>query len=78
MKQEGAPARITEYTLTPERDKKARALSAVHLRMLVVNLIYGLVVLLVVLRLKLAPKFRDIAEKVSETCSAAPARRAPR
>ncbi len=65
MKQEAAPARITEYTLPPERDKKARALSAVHLRMLVVNLIYGLVVLLVVLRLKLAPKFRDIAEKVS-------------
>ncbi len=65
MKQEAAPARITEYTLSPERDKKARALSAVHLRMLVVNLIYGLVVLLVVLRLKLAPKFRDIAEKVS-------------
>jgi STE24 endopeptidase len=65
MKQDAAPSRITEYTLPPDRDKKARALSAVHLRMLVVNLVYGLVVLLVVLRLKLAQKFRAIAEKVS-------------
>lgn len=60
-----APARITAYTLPPERDKKARAISKVRLRMLIVNLIYGLVVLLVILRWKLAPKFRDVAERAS-------------
>jgi STE24 endopeptidase len=65
MKQDAAPTRITEYTLPPDRDRKARALSKVHLLMLVVNLIYGLVVLLIVLQLKFAPKFRDIAEKVT-------------
>ncbi len=64
-RQNGAETRITAYTLPLERDKKARALSKVHLRMLIVNLVYGIVVLLVVLRWKLAPKFRDMAEKVS-------------
>jgi STE24 endopeptidase len=58
-------ARITAYTLPPDRDKKARAISKVRLRMLIVNLIYGIVVLLVILRWKLAPKFRDVAEKAS-------------
>ncbi len=57
--------RITAYTLPPDRDKKARAISKVRLRMLVVNLIYGIVVLLVILRWRLAPKFRDVAEKAS-------------
>jgi STE24 endopeptidase len=56
---------ITAYTLPPDRDKKARAISKVRLRMLIVNLIYGIVVLLVILRWKLAPKFRDVAEKTS-------------
>ena len=64
-RQNGTETRITAYTLPPERDKKARALSKVHLRMLIVNLVYGIVVLLVILRWKLAPKFRDMAEKVS-------------
>jgi Zn-dependent protease with chaperone function len=64
-KQDLEPARITRYTLSPDRDKKARALSAVRLRMLIVNLIYGLVVLLLVLRWRLAPKFRDVAERAS-------------
>jgi len=51
--------------LPPERDKKARALSKVRLRLALVNLVYGLVVLLLVLRWKLAPKFRDLAERMS-------------
>ncbi len=57
--------RITAYTLSPDRDKKARALSKVRLRMLIVELVYGIVVLLLVLRWKWAPKFRDLAEKLS-------------
>ena len=63
--QDSTPARITSYTLPPDRDKKARAMSTVRLRMGIVGLIYGLVVLLLVLYWRLAPKFRDVAEKVS-------------
>jgi STE24 endopeptidase len=57
--------RITRYTLTPEREAKARAIAKVRLRMIFVGMVYGLVVLLVVLRWKLAAKYRDAAEKVS-------------
>jgi len=59
------PERITKYTLPPEREQKARALSKVRLRLYVVNTIYGLMVLLVVLWWKLAPKYRDMAERFS-------------
>lgn len=61
----GPEPRITKFTLSPERDKKARAISKVRLRLAIVNLIYGLIVLLLVLRWRLAPKFRDLAERVS-------------
>lgn len=65
----GAPStgqeRITRYTLPPERDKKARALSKVRLRTMLAELVYGLIVLLVVLWWKLGAKYRDMAEKVS-------------
>jgi Zn-dependent protease with chaperone function len=57
--------RITHYTLPPDRDQKARAISKVRLRLYVVGLIYGFVVLLLVLRWKLGPKYRDIAERLS-------------
>jgi Zn-dependent protease with chaperone function len=63
--QPAAPPRITAYALPPDRDKKARALSKVRLRLYIVNLVYGLVVLLLLLRWRLAPKYRDAAEKVS-------------
>lgn len=58
-------ARVTAYTLPPEREKKARAISKVRLRVIIADLVYGLVTLLLVLRWKLGPKYRDIAEKVS-------------
>jgi Zn-dependent protease with chaperone function len=57
--------RIMAYTLPPDRDKKARAISKVRLRMVILNLVYGLAVLLVVLWWKIAAKYRDVAEKVS-------------
>ncbi|MGA2810795.1 MAG: M48 family metallopeptidase [Candidatus Acidiferrum sp.] len=57
--------RITAYTLPPDRDQKARALSKVRLRLLIVNLVYGIVVLLLVLWWRWAPKFRDMAEGAS-------------
>ena len=52
-----AAPRITAYTLPPDRDQKARALRKVRLRLLIVNLVYGIVVLLLVLWWKWAPKF---------------------
>lgn len=61
-----APApRVAAYTLSPERDRKARAISKVRLRLLIVDLLYGLAILVVVLRWKVAAKYRDIAENVS-------------
>jgi STE24 endopeptidase len=57
--------RITHYTLTPEREAKAVALAKVRRRMIFVNTAYGLIVLLLVLWWRLAPKYRDAAEKVS-------------
>ncbi len=63
--QADAQTRITVYTLPPDRDKKARALSKTRLRILIVEMVYGLVVLLLVLRWKWAARFRDVAERVS-------------
>lgn len=63
--QSGQPQRITAYTLPPDREQKARALSKVRLRLLLLNFVYGLVVLWVVLRWRLSAKYRDVAEKTS-------------
>jgi len=60
-----ATPRITAYTLSPDRDKKARALSKVRLRSTLVDLVYGFIILLLVLWWKLAPKYRDLAERAS-------------
>jgi Zn-dependent protease with chaperone function len=57
--------RITHYTLPPEREQKARAISKVRFRLYIVNTIYGFLVLLVILWGKLAPKYRDLAERFS-------------
>jgi STE24 endopeptidase len=62
-RQNQQPAPITHYTLPPDRDAKARALAKVRLRTRFVELFYGLIVLLLVLWWKLAPKYRDWAEK---------------
>jgi Zn-dependent protease with chaperone function len=60
------PARkITAYTLPPDRDHQARHLAKLGFTMFFVDLIYGLILLLLVLRWKLASKYRDLAERVS-------------
>jgi STE24 endopeptidase len=59
------PARITGYTLPPEREAKARAIAKTSLRILVVDFIYGLIVLLLILRWKVAARYRDVAERSS-------------
>lgn len=63
--QNAQPATITHYTLPPDRDAKARALAKVRLRMRFAELFYGLLVLLLVLWWKLAPEYRDWAEKAT-------------
>jgi STE24 endopeptidase len=57
--------KITRYSLPPDREAKALALAKVRRRMIFVNTAYGLIVLLLVLWWRLAPKYRDAAEKFS-------------
>jgi STE24 endopeptidase len=57
--------RITAYTLPPDRDRKARAISKIRLITIILDLTYGFLILLLILRAKLAPKYRDLAEKFS-------------
>ena len=56
---------ITEYAPSPEQDAKAVAYSSENYRHYFVNACYALVVFLLVLRFRIAPKFRDWAERVS-------------
>jgi len=59
------PQKITAYTLAPDRYQKARELSRIYFRFRIIGIIYGLVVLWLILRWKLAPKYRDWAERSS-------------
>jgi STE24 endopeptidase len=59
------PRRITAYTLPPELYKKTERLSRIRLAFILIGTIYGLIVLSLILRLKLAPKYRDWAERTS-------------
>jgi STE24 endopeptidase len=55
--------KITAYTLPPDLYKKAKALSRTRFRFDIISFFYGLLVLWIILHWKLAPKFRDTAEK---------------
>jgi STE24 endopeptidase len=57
--------KVTAYTLPPELYKKAHDLGRIHFHFALIGFFYGLVVLWIVLRLRLAPKYRDWAERVS-------------
>jgi Zn-dependent protease with chaperone function len=57
--------KVTAYTLPPETYKKARDLSRIHFRFALISFAYGLFVLWLILQLRLAPKYRDWAEKFS-------------
>jgi STE24 endopeptidase len=57
--------KVTAYTLPPETYKKARELSQIHFRMALIGFVYGLFILWLVLQLRLAPKYRDWAERIS-------------
>ncbi len=57
--------KVTAYTLSPELYQKAHNLGRIHFRFQLISFAYGLVVLWLILRWKLAPKYRDWAERFS-------------
>ena len=57
--------KITAYTLPPDLYRKAKALSRTRFRFNLIDVFYGLFILWLILHWKLAPKFRDAAERVS-------------
>jgi len=63
--QEPQPAAPQGYTLPPEKYEKAVAYSRASYRLYFIDFAYGLLILLVVLGLRWAPKFRDWAERAS-------------
>jgi STE24 endopeptidase len=60
-----AEKKITAYTLPPDRYKKAHDRSRIHFHLALIGFVYGLVVLWLILRWKLAAKYRDWAERSS-------------
>jgi Zn-dependent protease with chaperone function len=56
---------ITDYQLPPDTLKKSEALYRTALVMLVIGTAYGFAVLLLVLAARIAPRYRDLAERVS-------------
>jgi len=53
------------YTLPPDKLEKAIALSRARNWLYFIDIAYGLFILLLILRLRIAPRFRDVAERVS-------------
>jgi STE24 endopeptidase len=63
---QGAPTTQTaEYTLPPDKLAKSKALYDLSGKLRIIGTVYGLLVLLALLYLGIAAKFRDWAEKVS-------------
>ncbi len=60
-----AEKKITAYTLPPELYKKAHDRSRIHFQLALIGFVYGLLVLWLILRWKLAAKYRDWAERAS-------------
>lgn len=56
---------ITSYTLPPDLYQKAHRLGQIEFWGQIVSFVYSLLVLLLVLRTRLAPKFRDWAERAT-------------
>jgi STE24 endopeptidase len=57
--------KITAYTLPPDLHQKAHRRNRIHFRLALVGVVYGIVVLWLILRWKLAPKFRNWSEAFS-------------
>jgi STE24 endopeptidase len=65
MVQSGTTRKITAYTLPPDLHKKAHALNRIRFRLALIGFVYGIAVLWLILRWKLAPKYRDWSEGFS-------------
>ena len=63
--QSGASRVITAYSLPPHLHKKAHDLNRIYFRLALIGFVYGIVVLWLVLRWRLAPKYRDWSEHFS-------------
>jgi STE24 endopeptidase len=56
---------VRAYTLSPERYEKAVAYSRAGYRLYFINVAYSLLLLLMILKLRVAPRFRNLAERTS-------------
>ena len=61
----GASRIITSYSLPPDLHKKAHDLNRIRFRLALIGFVYGIVVLWLVLRWRLAPKYREWSESFS-------------
>lgn len=59
------PQGVTAYTLPPDRYKKARDLGRIRFRFAIISFVYGVIVLWLILKWRLAPKYRDWAESAA-------------
>jgi STE24 endopeptidase len=58
-------AKTTAYTLPPDLHEKAHRRNRIHFRLALVSVVYGILVLWLILRWRLAPKYRDWSERFS-------------
>jgi STE24 endopeptidase len=58
--------RVTEYSLPPDKLAKAEALYRTRTVLYLFGMVFGIVVLWVLLKFRVAPMFRDLAERVSK------------
>jgi STE24 endopeptidase len=58
--------KVTEYSLTPDKLAKAEALYQTRTVLYLFGMVFGIVVLWVLLKLRIAPAFRDLAERASK------------
>ena len=57
--------KVTEYSLPPDKLAKAEALYTTRTVLYLFGMVFGIAVLLVLLKLRVAPAFRDLAERLS-------------
>ncbi len=58
-------AKVTAYALPPDLYQKAHHRNRIHFRLALIGAVYGVLVLWLILRWKLAPKYRDWSERFS-------------
>jgi len=61
----GQSKEVTSYTLPPEKYHQAIEYSRARYRLYFISIAYGILVLLLVMGLRWAPRYRDLAERVS-------------